>query len=143
MQVWVVDIADSRQIATMLKWLRQAGLEDPSLSHLKRIRKSGDMSSLLLAPSSLYPDPPLLPDSVELPPPYMVTVPRNVALTQISLKLKSAMWPTVYAPRKKWETEAWSKGKVRWAWNAMKVVVDAAKRAEGQGEVCIYAIPWF
>lgn len=119
----------------MLKWLRQAGLEDPSLSHLKRIRKNAESSSLLLAPVSLYPEPPSLPTTIDLPAPYTVTVPKNAALTQISLKLKTALWPTIYAPRKKWEPEPWSKGKVRWAWEAMKTVVAEAKLAKQRGEV--------
>ena len=134
-EAWAVDIADSRQIAAMLKWLRQVGLEDASLSHLKRIRKTGNTSSLLLAPVSVWPDPPPLPDAIDLPAPYIVTIPRNVALTQVSLKLKSTLWPTKYAPRKKWEPEPWTRGKIRWAWEAMKIVVSEAKAARVRGEV--------
>ncbi|KAH8104815.1 hypothetical protein BXZ70DRAFT_998726 [Cristinia sonorae] len=137
--VWVMDIADSRQIATLLRWIRQNNLEDSSLSHLKRIRKSANMSSLLLAPLSLFPEPPSLPDEMNLPAPYIVTVPRNAALTQVSLKLKNTMWPTVYAPRKKWEPEPWSKGKVRWAWEAMQMVVREAKLAKDKGDLPIVA----
>ncbi|TCD70561.1 hypothetical protein EIP91_002907 [Steccherinum ochraceum] len=136
---WAVDITDSRQIASMLKWLRQAGLEDPSLSHLKRIRKNTESSSMLLAPVSLYPEAPPLPATTDLPAPYVVTVPKNAALTQTSLKLKTTMWPTVYAPRKKWEPEPWSKGKVRWAWEAMKTVVVEAKLAKQRGELPVVA----
>jgi len=136
---WVVDIADSRHIATLLKWIRQADLEEPSLSHLKRIRKSGEYSSLLLAPVSLYPEPPSLPNAISLPPPYIVAVPRSVALTQISLKLKTSFWPTVYAPRKKWEPESWTKGKVRWAWEAMRTVLKEAEEAREHGELPIVA----
>lgn len=70
-----------------------------------------------------------------MPEPYIVDVPRSAALTQISLKLKSNFWPTIYAPRKKGELEPWSRGKVRWAWEAAKTVVREVQNARDAGEV--------
>ncbi|KAJ8474170.1 hypothetical protein ONZ51_g7383 [Trametes cubensis] len=54
-------------------------------------------------------------------------------------RLKSALWPTIYAPRKKYEPEPWSRGKVRWACEAMKEVVKAARAAGEKGELPIAA----
>ncbi|KAM5539289.1 hypothetical protein V8D89_007162 [Ganoderma adspersum] len=136
---WVVDLPDPRLAATMLKWLKQSGLDTPSMAHLKRIRKIDDRMSLVLTLTREYPQPPKFPEHVELPSPYIVTVPRTAALTRSSLKLKSSLWPTIYAPRKKFEPEPWSRGKVRWACEAMKQVVKEARAAAEKGEVPIAA----
>ncbi|CAL1712777.1 unnamed protein product [Somion occarium] len=140
-EAWVVDVPDQRQIATMLRWLRTSGLEDSSVSHLKRIRKnqSSNISTLLLCLTSNSADPPALPNDMELPAPYVVRVPKLVALTQASLKLKSSLWPTNYAPKRKGEFEGWSRGKVRWAWEAMKTVLREATSIKRNGEHPIVA----
>ena len=91
--------------------------------------------TILLTFASTSPDPPVLPDGAGLPEPYLVDVPRSAALTLISLKHKTAYWPTVYAPRRKGEPEVWSRAKVKWAYEAMREVVREAKRAGAQGEV--------
>ncbi|TFK40622.1 hypothetical protein BDQ12DRAFT_733838 [Crucibulum laeve] len=135
-QAWVVDIPDPRHITTMLKWLKKNGLETPDLGHLKRIRKHGDTTTFLLTTA---PDPPSLPEELNLPQPVQTPVPNSSALTQPSLHLKSALWPTVYTPRRKGESEGWSRGKVRWAWQAMKTTVEAAINARRDGELPIAA----
>ncbi|KAL4250750.1 hypothetical protein ABKN59_006080 [Abortiporus biennis] len=137
--VWVVDISDQRHISILLKWLRQSGLEDPSLSHLKRIRKQDGVATLLLAYTSSCPSALELPEELSCSSPYTTKVPRYAALTQNSLQLKSTLWPTIYAPRKKYEPEPWSRGKVRWAWEAMRIVVREAKRVKSDGELPIIA----
>lgn len=111
-----------------------SGLESSELCHLKRIRKKEGASSLLLCSSSNA--LPLLPDDFKLPLPYTVPVPLTAGLTVTSVQLKSALWPTIYTPRRKNEIEAWSKGKVRWAWESMKRVVATTSKAKAEGEVC-------
>ncbi|KAF8630877.1 hypothetical protein AX17_005235 [Amanita inopinata Kibby_2008] len=130
-EAWVVDILDPRQISTMLKWIKQNGLETAELGHLKRIRKQGETTTLLLTTSSI---PPTLPDNIDSRP-YRLPVPSSSALTLPSLTLKSTSWPTFYTPRRKDESEAWSRSKARWAWEAMKATVGAAIEAESKGEL--------
>ena len=105
------------------RWLKQTGLDTPNLGHLKRIRKQDNVATLLLTASAA---PPVLPDDLELPNPYTLPVPISPALTLISLSLKSSLWPTVYAPPRKGQAESWTRGKCRWAWEAMRFVVEAA-----------------
>lgn len=114
------------------RWLKQSGLDKPDLGHLKRIRKQDDVSALLL---STFSDPPHLPEDLNLPAPYQLPVPISPALTLPSLTLKSALWPTVYAPRRKGESESWSRGKAKWAWDAMTYTVQMAVNAQESGEV--------
>ncbi|KAJ6619511.1 cytidine deaminase-like protein [Mycena sp. CBHHK59/15] len=135
-QVWAVDVPDPRSIGPMLKWLRQNELDEAELGHLKRVRKQGDKSTFLLTAS---PVPPSLPPNILLPDPFLATVPSSVALTPSSLSLKSLLWPTVYAPRRKGEVEDWSQGKARWAWEAMHVAVREALRSRAEGELPIAA----
>ncbi|KAF8194232.1 cytidine deaminase-like protein [Pholiota molesta] len=116
-QAWVVDIPEPRHITTLLKWLKQAGLDGPELGHLKRIRKYDATTTLLL---STEPEAPQLPQDLNLPAPYLLPVPTSSALTIPSLTLKSALWPTMYTPRRKDEPELWTRGKLRWAWDAMR-----------------------
>lgn len=52
-----------------------------------------------------------------------------------SLALKSTLWPTVYAPCRKGDIEPWSKGKVRWAEQAVSTLLEAASKAPSAGEV--------
>ncbi|KAI1794837.1 hypothetical protein LXA43DRAFT_970941 [Ganoderma leucocontextum] len=122
-QAWVVDLPDPRLAATMLKWPKQSGLDTPSMAHLKHIRKIDNQMSMVLALTREHSQPPIFPEHVELPSPYVLTMPRTTALTMTSLKPKSSLRPTIYAPRKKFEPEPWSRGKVRWACQAMKQVV--------------------
>jgi tRNA-specific adenosine deaminase 3 len=84
---------------------------------------------------SITPEPPELPNELNLPQPYILAVPRTVALSLNSLHLKSTLWPTVFAPRRRGEPEQWSRGKVEWALDAMEVVVAEASRARAKGEV--------
>ncbi|KAF8158313.1 cytidine deaminase-like protein [Crassisporium funariophilum] len=130
-QAWVVDIPDQRHITTLLKWLKQTGLDGPELGHLKRIRKQEVVTTLLLCTTLEQPD---LPVDLNLPPPYMLPVPISPALTLPSLSLKSALWPTMYAPRRKDEPEPWTRGKLSWAWDAMKSAVDAALKVEAENQ---------
>ena len=83
----------------------------------------------------MYPSAPKLPEDVPLSEPYTIEVPRYAALTPNSLRLKSTFWPTIYTPRKKYEPEPWSRGKVKWALEAMNTVVREAKAAQSNGEV--------
>ncbi|PPQ89643.1 hypothetical protein CVT25_013830 [Psilocybe cyanescens] len=131
MQAWVVDVADPRLITTLLKWLKQAGLEGPELGHLKRIRKDRGATSLLLSTAS---GPPQLPEDLDLPDPYLLSVPISSALTLPSLNLKSALWPTMYTPRRKDEPEPWTRRKLRWAWDAMKRAVETAIEAQSEND---------
>ncbi|KAF9046419.1 hypothetical protein BJ165DRAFT_1471541 [Panaeolus papilionaceus] len=126
---WVVDIPDQRHITTLLKWLKQTGLEGPELGHLKRIRKQGPTTSLLLCTGIV---PPPFPENLDLPAPYMIPVPSSSALTHPSLNLKSALWPTMYTPRRRDEPEPWTRGKLRWAWDCIKKIVDHAFTVSGK-----------
>lgn len=131
-----------RQNDRLYRWLKQNGLDAPTLAHLKRIRKTGAVSTVLLAPVNAWPTAPVLPPDLALGEPYIVDVPRGAALTQISLKLKSAFWPTIYAPRKKGELEPWTRAKVRWAWEAVKTVLQEAQKVKNvDGEVSFEASP--
>ncbi|PCH39935.1 hypothetical protein WOLCODRAFT_136570 [Wolfiporia cocos MD-104 SS10] len=132
---WVVDIPDARQTTVMLRWLKQSGLETPSMAHLKRIRRQGDKMTILLAYTRDCLDLPTLPPDVDLPQPYVIAVPCSAALTLMSLAHKNTYWPTVYAPRRKNETEEWSRGKVMWAYEAMIRVMKAAQQAQQMGEL--------
>ncbi|KAN0087432.1 hypothetical protein V8E55_006053 [Tylopilus felleus] len=116
-QAWVVDIPDQTHIATMLKWLKQSGLDKDALSHLKRVRRQASFCTLLLDTS---PEPPTLPPEPPLEPPYQLPVPRHPALTSTSLSLKNTFWPTVFAPKRKWEPEPWTRARVRWASDAVR-----------------------
>lgn len=100
---------------------------------MKRIRKQNETTTLLLGISL---DPPTLPVDLDLPAPYLLSVPTSSALTLPSLNLKSALWPTMYTPSRKDEPELWTRSRLRWAWDAMKGTVDAAVAAQTEnGEV--------
>ncbi|KAI0338908.1 hypothetical protein BDW22DRAFT_1362213 [Trametopsis cervina] len=136
---WVVDIPDPKHTGFLLKWLKQSGYDTPSFAHLKRIRKTGATTTLLVSPAALTPDTPRLPSDMDLPEPYILEVPRSAALTQLALKNKTTFWPTIYAPRKKYELEPWSRAKVRWAWEAMRAVIKRANAALVEGQLPIVA----
>jgi tRNA-specific adenosine deaminase 3 len=114
--------------------MKQAGLDTPDLGHLKRIRKQNNVITLLLTTS---PTPPVLPEDLELSTPYILPVPVFPALTPISLSLKSCLWPTLYTPSRKNEADSWTRGKCRWAWEAMKVTLEAAAEAKSHNEVSL------
>lgn len=99
------------------------------------MRKSptGTHSTLLLTSTS--PTVPELPPDLDLSPPYQLAVPRSAALTPASLALKNALWPTVFAPRRKGEPEDWSRARAQWACAAMARVVEEARAARAAGEV--------
>ena len=120
------------------RWLKQSGLDTPTLAHLKRIRRSDGKTTLLLTSVALSPTVPSLPSAIELSEPYMLSVPRNPALTMEALKVKTLFWPTIYAPRKKGELEPLTRGQARWAWEAMCTVVQEAVAAKEHGEVCAH-----
>lgn len=120
------------------RWLKQTGLDTPDLGHLKRIRKQDETTTFLLTAS---PDPPTLPEDLHVLSPYTLSVPTAPALTPLSLRLKSSLWPTLYTPSRKNETEQWLQGKVRWAWEAMKRTVDAANEARTIGQVDLTILP--
>ncbi|KAG5638252.1 hypothetical protein H0H81_001021 [Sphagnurus paluster] len=130
----------------MLKWLKSAGLETPDLGHLKRIRKqqpsletTTPTTTLLLVTTLTAPSPPTPPPELGLPPPYVVRVPSTPALTPPVLKLKCTLWPTLFTPPRKGEAEPWTRGRARWAWEAMQAAVEAAKQANKTGELPIAA----
>lgn len=133
-RAWAVDIPDPRHITSALRWHRSSGLDTPTLAHLKRVRKSPTAahSSILLTAS---PTAPMLP--ADLPPPYQLPVPRSAALTPASLALKNALWPTVFAPRRKGEPEDWTRARAHWACAAMARVVQEAHAARAAGELPI------
>ncbi|KAI9443456.1 hypothetical protein H4582DRAFT_1196519 [Lactarius indigo] len=133
-QAWAVDIPDPRHITSALRWHRSSGLDTPTLAHLKRVRKSPTAahSSILLTAA---PTAPTLP--TDLPPPYRLPVPRSAALTPASLALKNALWPTVFAPRRKGEPEDWTRARAHWACTAMARVVQEAHAARAAGELPI------
>ncbi|KAF8465213.1 cytidine deaminase-like protein [Russula ochroleuca] len=137
-QAWAVDIPDPRHTTSALKWLKSSGLDTPTLSHLKRVRKSptGTHSTLLLTSTSptIAPE---LPSDLDLAAPYQLAVPRSAALTPTSLALKNALWPTVFAPRRKGEPEDWSRARAQWACAAMVRVVEEARAARAAGELPI------
>ncbi|KIK95314.1 hypothetical protein PAXRUDRAFT_827152 [Paxillus rubicundulus Ve08.2h10] len=135
-QAWVVDIPEQKHTATMLKWLKQSGLDGDSLSHLKRIRRQGPSSSLLLDTSQV---PPGLPPGICLGAPYQLPIPCHPALTETSLRLKNTFWPTVFAPKRKWEPERWTWGKIRWASDAMNHLKKESVKATTTGELPIVA----
>jgi tRNA-specific adenosine deaminase 3 len=72
--------------------------------------------------------------------PYSVPVPRAAALTRTSLSLKSSLWPTVFAPRRKGNPEPWSPEKVRWAQDAMQIVLGNALQSSTKGEVSQFGL---
>lgn len=117
------------------RWLKNSGLETPTMSHLKRIRKHESRLTVLLALTTECPQVPTLPNIPGLSEPYAVDVASSAALTQISLKHKNTLWPTIYAPRKKGELEQWTRGRVLWACEAMRRTVQEARAATEYGEV--------
>ncbi|KAF5389208.1 hypothetical protein D9757_003477 [Collybiopsis confluens] len=133
---WVVDIPEPRQITSLLKWLKTSGLDDPVLSHLKRVRKHKDQTTMLL---SITPDPPEIPPELQLFHPYQIPVPSSAALTLTSLNLKITFWPTIYAPKRKGEVDPWTRGKLKWATDAAQVIIAEASKAQSEGELPISA----
>ena len=115
------------------RWLKQTKVESADIGHLKRIKKTPERTTLLLNVSSVPPD---LPADLHLGAPYSVPVPCTAALTQISLQLKSSIWPTLFAPRKKYEPKPWTVKQVRWARSAFRTVLKEATKALAEGEVC-------
>ncbi|KAG9227349.1 hypothetical protein CCMSSC00406_0004112 [Pleurotus cornucopiae] len=146
MLAWVVDIADPRHTSTMLKWLKHNKLEE-EMGHLKRVRKQGGTSTMLLVtalpPANLSSDPPFpqllesLPQDLLLGTPYAISVPSSVALTPISHQLKNSLWPTIFAPKRKDVGEEWTRGKAAWAWEAVHYVMREASKIKRNGEVPI------
>ncbi|KAF9021076.1 cytidine deaminase-like protein [Hymenopellis radicata] len=133
---WVVDVPDPRHLTILLKWLKKSGLDSEDLGHLKRVQKQDGQTRFLL---TALPTCPPLPAELELPEPLLLPVPASAALTPTQLALKSTLWPTIYAPRRKGEPEPWTHGKTTWATRAMKHTVAEARRARARGELPIAA----
>ncbi|KAI6044702.1 cytidine deaminase-like protein [Pisolithus marmoratus] len=113
LRAWVVDIPDQKHIATMLKWLKCSGLDTEALSHLKRIRRQGQTSTLLLGAS---PQPPILPNDVALGIPYQL--------------------PHLGGSGK---PEKWTRRKLKWAHDAINVLKKASHEVALGGELPIVA----
>jgi tRNA-specific adenosine deaminase 3 len=84
---------------------------------------------------------PTLPSDLAPSAPYLLAVPRSAALTPASLVLKNALWPTVFAPRRKGEPEDWSRARAQWACAAMTRVVEEARAARAEGQVRVRTLP--
>jgi tRNA-specific adenosine deaminase 3 len=146
--VWVADLTDPRQTGSLLKWVQQqtpSSNSDP-LAHLKRVRKdqSTGLTSVVISPaapsvSDTDVSAPQLPLDIPLPDPYTTLVPALPALTMTSLLLKNTLWPTVYAPRRKNEPEAWTRGRIAWACSAIRELVQIAAQAKASGNLPIAA----
>jgi len=67
------------------------------------------------------------------------SVPLTSAKTPTSLVLKSSLWPTIFTPQRKGEAEEWTRGKAKWARDAMNTAVEEALRARIKGELPIAA----
>ena len=154
MDVWVIDLPDPKHTARLLKygsgavsslpgslilthrWIKQTGLEHPSLVHLKRARKYELGVTVLLSSLELYPSPPLVPPEMESFEVSQLKVPAYPATTITSMKIKQPIWPVVYAPPRKYEPEEWTAGEVNWATMVMRRVMAYALSDERIDEVC-------
>jgi len=117
------------------RWIKQTGLEHPSLVHLKRARKHESGVTVLLSSLELYPSPPPVPPEMESFRVYQLKVPAYPAVTITSMKIKQPIWPVVYAPPRKHEPEEWTVGEVKWATAIMKQITAYALSDERKGEV--------
>lgn len=120
------------------RWLQQNQPDDPRLTHLRRIRRdpATGRTTVLLALGNDAAAGSSLAAAFGLAAPYSMPVPEFAAQTQGSLALKNAFWPTAYAPRRVGAPPVWTRGKLRWACEALRVLVGAAKAAKANGEVC-------
>ncbi|KAF8527520.1 cytidine deaminase-like protein [Hysterangium stoloniferum] len=135
---WAVEIPDPRKTAEMIKWLKETGLEHPSLKHAKHIRKWMDphtdsTTALLLSP--LDEPPPLIPNGLT---PFVVEIPRFPARTLEQVKAKSAIWPVFYEAQNhkelREEAQRWTYATVAWFCEAVKIIKREAKRVKLLGE---------
>ncbi|KAL1743623.1 hypothetical protein HDZ31DRAFT_83296 [Schizophyllum fasciatum] len=158
-----------------LKDSKLEAASEATLGHLKRIRKHGfpdkhakppaadepppasspsppsPLSTPPTAPTATLllttaPTPPVIPPSLGLGAPYAVSVPASAARTPRALALKAALWPTVFAPRKRDASAPWTRGAARRAWAGMRGAVagalgsvDGAVGAVKEGELPVYA----
>lgn len=120
------------------RWIKQTGLEHPSLVHLKRARKHESGVTVLLSSLELYPSPPPVPPEMESFKVCQLKVPAYPATTITSMKIKQPIWPVVYAPPRKYEPEEWTAGEVKWATAIMRKVTACAVSDERIGEVRSY-----
>ncbi|KDQ20810.1 hypothetical protein BOTBODRAFT_50868 [Botryobasidium botryosum FD-172 SS1] len=146
MDVWAVDMRDSKQTSQMIAFIKKADRELESLKHLKRARRSLDPTTnepkvtVLLAPTTTT--LPILPEGTLKP--YTVSVPRFGSSTPEQIPLKNAFWPTVYAPSQVTREPEWSKEGVEWVRRGIERVVGEARRAKSLGELpvaCYVASP--
>ena len=107
----------------MRRWIKQTGLEHPSLVHLKRARKHNSGVMVLLSSLELYPSPPPVPPEMEGFRVCQHKVPAYPAITITSMKIKQSIWPVVYAPPRKYEPEEWTAEEVKWATTIVKQVI--------------------
>lgn len=117
---------------TRNRWLKFNKLITAESCHLRRIHKQDGKSTLLLNIGLFALT---VPEELNLPPPYAVTVPIASAETEVSLALKNTLWPTLFTPRRKGEMEPWSRAKVQWAYSAAQHIIVEAKKAQDGGEV--------
>jgi len=117
---------------TCCRWIKRYNLDD-EFGHLKRIRKQGDLSSLVIT-GSQHTIPPW-PEELEVSEPYLTVVPASSALTATSWALKNTLWPTVFTPSRKDEPEPWTRGKVQWSNRAASIILKEAQAAQNRGEV--------
>ena len=125
-----------RSFALVCRWIKQTGLEHPTLVHLKRARKRESGVTVLLSSLELHHSPPTVPPEMENFKVYQAKVPAYPAITITSMKVKQPIWPVVYAPPRKHEPDEWTAGEVKWATTAMKQVIAYALSRQRKGEVC-------
>ncbi|KAF8591050.1 hypothetical protein K439DRAFT_1402625, partial [Ramaria rubella] len=140
-EAWAVDIPDQRKTAYMIEWLKQSGLEHPSLKHAKHIRRwmdteSSPKTTMLLTPADM--PPPAVPGDVK---PYIIDVPRFPARTMEQVKMKTVIWPVFYEAQNhreiREEGQRWTREIVQWFRDAVAVIRKEAKRARRLGEIPI------
>lgn len=120
------------------RWIKQIGLEHPTLVHLKRARKHESGVTVLLSSLELHPSPPPVPPEMVKFKVYQLKVPAYPAITIASMKIKQSIWPVLYTPPRKYEPDEWTAGEVEWASAIMEQVVAYALSHERKGEVRFY-----
>jgi hypothetical protein len=66
---------------------------------------------------------------------YRLKVPAYPATTTTSLQVKQPIWPVVYAPPRKYESEEWTAGEMKWATAIMKQITAYALSNRTKGDV--------
>ncbi|KAG9016298.1 hypothetical protein FRB90_003378 [Tulasnella sp. 427] len=101
------------------------------------------VTQLALAPYSAASPPPELPSSLcdFSSNPFITEVPSTLAVNQIQLVRKNALWPVCYYPMLETKKEKeWTKQEVDWMRDGMRKTIEAAKKAKNEfGELPIAA----